>query len=121
MDDAQYNDMIATRLQDEEDPTNNQNDQQQVIDPEQQQKQFKEDINTLLSLFDDDVIKHEIEANRFYKEDIEACSNSIDDFKLFLSQAGVDEFRKILQKYKGKHNITEELIDRLTRIDGVCS
>jgi len=75
----------------------------------------------LLSLFNDDVIKHEIEANRFYQEDIEACSNSIDDFKSFLSAAGVDEFRRILQKYIGKHNITKELIDRLTRIDGTCS
>lgn len=121
MDDAQYNNMLATRLQYEEDPTDNQNDQQQVIDQEQQQKQFKEDINALLSLFNDDVIKHEIEANRFYQEDIEACSNSIDDFKSFLSAAGVDEFRRILQKYIGKHNITKELIDRLTRIDGACS
>ena len=128
MSDTQYDNMKNELIQQEKDafnkkeePANNQKEQQQIIDPEQQQKQFKKDIDTLLNLYNNDTIKQELEKKDFYKEYIESSSNTIDNFKSFLSEDNAKDLREILQKYIGDGTISKDVVDRLTRIDGVCS
>lgn len=84
------------------------------------QEQFDQDKQSLLRLFDIENVRAELNKLNYYKEDFEEDINSIDALKQFLypdSSVDLTDLFKILEN----NGISNEFINRLKDIDGVCS